>query len=154
VRNRIQKHIKSHTSPRETSTLTLISSSVTQSTRLYSIFPTRTTSTRSEPYYHHVTRRRQPQIFRVCHHILFIQTLLIGYSTIGDSYDDKPWFAKVNQLVTDTLRDRLSWIDIPFANTSSNPSPEVRLLDYACGPGIMSRVRILYSQYLISLSTA
>jgi SAM-dependent methyltransferase len=33
----------------------------------------------------------------------------------------------------------LSWIGIPFANTSSTPL-EVRLLDYACGTGLITRV--------------
>lgn len=64
------------------------------------------------------------------------------FDTIGASYDDKPWFAKVNQQVTDALRGRLDWVGIPFANITpdSKEDKEVRLLDYACGPGLMSRV--------------
>jgi len=65
------------------------------------------------------------------------------YSHIADAYDEKPWFAKVNQLVTDDLRDRLDWVGIPFANTgSSSDAKEVRLLDYACGTGLLSRVSL------------
>ncbi|KAF2263428.1 S-adenosyl-L-methionine-dependent methyltransferase [Lojkania enalia] len=63
------------------------------------------------------------------------------FDSIGDAYDSKPWFAKVNQLLTDNLRNRLDWIGIPFVNTGSNSSPEeIRFLDYACGPGLMSRI--------------
>ncbi|KAF2872981.1 S-adenosyl-L-methionine-dependent methyltransferase [Massariosphaeria phaeospora] len=63
------------------------------------------------------------------------------FDDISDSYDNKPWYAKVNQQVTDSLRDRLDWIGIPFANTgSSSDAQEVRLLDYACGPGLCSRI--------------
>ncbi|KAJ4989265.1 methyltransferase domain-containing protein [Stagonosporopsis vannaccii] len=68
------------------------------------------------------------------------------FDAISDTYDSKPWFATVNTQVADELRAQLDWIGIPFANTmpaSSNPSasgsPEVRLLDYACGTGLMTR---------------
>ncbi|KAF2466003.1 S-adenosyl-L-methionine-dependent methyltransferase [Lindgomyces ingoldianus] len=63
------------------------------------------------------------------------------FDAISDSYDDKPWFAKMNQQVTDFLRSRLDWVGIPFANIGSKTDAEtVRLLDYACGPGLMSRI--------------
>ncbi|KZM20902.1 uncharacterized protein EKO05_0006350 [Ascochyta rabiei] len=62
------------------------------------------------------------------------------FDTISDSYDTKPWFAAVNTQVADELRSRLNWIGIPFANTgSSADGSEVRLLDYACGTGLMTR---------------
>ncbi|KAF2190492.1 S-adenosyl-L-methionine-dependent methyltransferase [Zopfia rhizophila CBS 207.26] len=44
------------------------------------------------------------------------------FDTIGDAYDNKPWFAKVNQQVTDALRARLDWVGIPFVNTGSASS--------------------------------
>jgi SAM-dependent methyltransferase len=67
---------------------------------------------------------------------------LTHQSSISDSYDSKPFFAKVNTQVTETLRSQLEWVGIPFANTgSSNDVKEVRLLDYACGTGLMTRVR-------------
>ncbi|KAF2689310.1 S-adenosyl-L-methionine-dependent methyltransferase [Lentithecium fluviatile CBS 122367] len=67
------------------------------------------------------------------------------FDHIHDSYDEKPWFAKVNQLVTNDLRDRLDWVGIPFANTgSSSDAKDVRLLDYACGTGLLSRIYAPY----------
>lgn len=68
----------------------------------------------------------------------------VYFDSISNSYDSKPWFAKVNQQVEDALRTDLSWVGIPFANTgSSSDVNEVRLLDYACGTGLMTRVRSL-----------
>ncbi|ORY12293.1 S-adenosyl-L-methionine-dependent methyltransferase [Clohesyomyces aquaticus] len=61
------------------------------------------------------------------------------FDAISDSYDSKPWFAKVNQQVTDFLRSRLDWVGIPLASPESTDQT-VRLLDYACGPGLMSKV--------------
>lgn len=63
------------------------------------------------------------------------------FNNIGDAYDSKPWFAKVNQQVTDFLRARLDWVGIPLSDpVFPSSSTEVRLLDYACGPGLMSRI--------------
>ncbi|KNG50288.1 methyltransferase-like protein [Stemphylium lycopersici] len=78
------------------------------------------------------------------------------FDAISDSYDSKPWFAKVNNQVTDALRADLSWVGIPLLNNESSSSngnnagndattitvntEQVRLLDYACGTGLMTRV--------------
>ncbi|KAA8618403.1 methyltransferase-like protein [Pyrenophora tritici-repentis] len=64
------------------------------------------------------------------------------FDLISSSYDSKPWFAKVNNQVADFLRAELSWIGIPFVNmgSSNEATGEVRLLDYACGTGLMTRV--------------
>ncbi|KAF2712719.1 S-adenosyl-L-methionine-dependent methyltransferase [Pleomassaria siparia CBS 279.74] len=68
------------------------------------------------------------------------------FDTMSDLYDRKPWFAKVNQRVTDELRSRLDWLGVPLVNTgSSSDVQEARLLDYACGTGLMSR---LYGPYV------
>ncbi|KAL7773673.1 hypothetical protein CFE70_003639 [Pyrenophora teres f. teres 0-1] len=59
-------------------------------------------------------------------------------------YFDKPWFTKVNTQVADFLRAELPWIGIPFVNTGSRADEatgEVRLLDYACGTGLMTRLQ-------------
>lgn len=64
------------------------------------------------------------------------------FDSISDSYESKPWWTVVNNKVTDTLRSDLPWIGIPFANTDTDNSAvkDVRLLDYACGTGLMTRV--------------
>lgn len=62
------------------------------------------------------------------------------FDNISDAYDKKPWFATMNQSVTDYLRSRLEWIGIQTANTDSPHTKDFRLLDYACGPGLMSRI--------------
>jgi SAM-dependent methyltransferase len=47
----------------------------------------------------------------------------------------------VNAQVATELRSLLPWIGIPFAdtNTTNTNATEVRLLDYACGTGLMTR---------------
>ncbi|KAJ4369136.1 hypothetical protein N0V83_006220 [Neocucurbitaria cava] len=73
----------------------------------------------------------------------------VYFNSISDSYDSKPWFAKVNQQVTDALRSDLNWVGIPLANTgSSSDANEVRFLDYACGTGLMTRV---YGPYVTKI---
>lgn len=64
------------------------------------------------------------------------------FDAITDSYDSKPFFIKVNQQVTEHLHANLDWVGVPFINTGSNSNDDrsVRLLDYACGTGFMSRV--------------
>ncbi|KAF1963183.1 S-adenosyl-L-methionine-dependent methyltransferase [Byssothecium circinans] len=63
------------------------------------------------------------------------------FDHVSDAYDEKPWFAKVNQKITDHLRSNLDWVGIPFANRGASTKDEnVRLLDYACGTGLLSRV--------------
>ena len=65
------------------------------------------------------------------------EVILIHHSAISDSYDSKPWFKVVNDRVATTLRFDLSWVGIPFTDSTTQP---VRLLDYACGTGLMTRV--------------
>ncbi|KAF1991581.1 S-adenosyl-L-methionine-dependent methyltransferase [Aulographum hederae CBS 113979] len=46
---------------------------------------------------------------------------------------------KVERRMTSELRDRLVWIGIEWANKDVEASKDVRLLDYACGTGMMTR---------------
>ncbi|KAF1835784.1 S-adenosyl-L-methionine-dependent methyltransferase [Decorospora gaudefroyi] len=63
------------------------------------------------------------------------------FDSISDTYDTKPWWTTVNNQVATALRSDLSWYGIPFADPSSpNSTQQVRLLDYACGTGLMTRV--------------
>ncbi|CAE7025618.1 hypothetical protein P3342_005623 [Pyrenophora teres f. teres] len=73
------------------------------------------------------------------------------FDSISSTYDSKPWFTKVNTQVADFLRAELPWIGIPFVNTGSRADEatgEVRLLDYACGTGLMTRV---FAPYVTSV---
>ncbi|EUC50490.1 hypothetical protein COCMIDRAFT_81784 [Bipolaris oryzae ATCC 44560] len=67
------------------------------------------------------------------------------FDSISDTYDAKPWFATVNNQVTEALRRDLSWIGIPLVNVptegqKSTGFEQVRMLDYACGTGLMTRI--------------
>ncbi|KAF1940679.1 S-adenosyl-L-methionine-dependent methyltransferase [Clathrospora elynae] len=67
------------------------------------------------------------------------------FDAVSGSYDNKPWFAEVNKQVTSELRDDLVWAGIPLTSTSTvtttnAPPKEVRLLDYASGTGLMTRI--------------
>ncbi|EUC38914.1 hypothetical protein COCCADRAFT_352 [Bipolaris zeicola 26-R-13] len=67
------------------------------------------------------------------------------FDSISDTYDTKPWFATVNNQVTNALRGDLSWISIPLVNVlaggqESTGTQQVRMLDYACGTGLMTRI--------------
>ena len=60
-------------------------------------------------------------------------------SDLASSYDAKDWQKKVTQQVSDEVRQRLKWLDVQWADT--NKGNRVKLLDYACGTGSISRVR-------------
>lgn len=69
------------------------------------------------------------------------------FDSISDSYDTKPWFVNLNNQVISALEQRLDWLGVPFVDMKPDGSQEegreVKFLDYACGTGIMSRVRRL-----------
>ena len=72
-----------------------------------------------------------------------------------DTYDDTPWRVKVITQLTDAVREHLDWIGVNWAKPEPNAPVEeaekVRLLDYACGTGLISRV-ILLSILFLNLS--
>ena len=64
-------------------------------------------------------------------------------SAIGSSYDSIPWFAKAKAQIQEGIISRLDWLDIPLLNPNDNKDEEqqpkeVKLLDYACGTGLMA----------------
>ncbi|KAF2745823.1 S-adenosyl-L-methionine-dependent methyltransferase [Sporormia fimetaria CBS 119925] len=68
------------------------------------------------------------------------------FDSIADTYDLKPWAAAVNQSIVDAVLSHLDWIGIPLANVGPDSKDrEVRLLDYACGTGLWSRI---FSSYV------
>lgn len=62
------------------------------------------------------------------------------FSEMAERFDAEDWMKKISQQVTDATRARLDWIGVNWAK--SGDSREVRLLDYACGTGCVSRVRM------------
>jgi ubiquinone/menaquinone biosynthesis C-methylase UbiE len=73
------------------------------------------------------------------------------FDKISNAYDSKPFFAKMNQQLGEWLSARVDWVglDPHPIHTKGNEGKEVRLLDYACGTGLLSRV----STSILSLHT-
>jgi hypothetical protein len=71
--------------------------------------------------------------------------MLTGRSGLAD-YGEKEWHKKLYKQLTKSLRDHHEWIGVDWITDEDRSSKlrEVRLLDYACGPGFMTRVRGLY----------
>lgn len=70
-------------------------------------------------------------------------------SNAAATYDAKPWQQAVVKQLTGEIRSHLDWIGVPSvkaggepAASSSTKSREVRLLDFACGPGTASWERL------------
>ena len=64
----------------------------------------------------------------------------------ASSYDSEPWQALLNQ-INEELRAHLDWIGVPWVENRSSER-QVRMLDYACGPGVASRVRETLRRYV------
>ena len=71
-------------------------------------------------------------------------------STAAATYDDKPWQQAIAEQITKEIRSRLDWIGLQGTDKEGSEVVEkklhgldgtqVRMLDYACGPGMASRV--------------
>lgn len=75
---------------------------------------------------------------------MFFRALLIPASNLAAEYDAKPWQQKITAQLTEQIRNHLNWIGVDWVSSSTPPNEgkEVRLLDYACGTGMISRVRL------------
>lgn len=62
-------------------------------------------------------------------------------SKMANSYDALPWQKTMISQMTTELRNRVDWIRSDWPKSSSDESPKIRFLDYACGTGLVSRVR-------------
>lgn len=60
------------------------------------------------------------------------------WDTWANHYGDKPWHKDLSIQVTAELRDKLDFIGVQWA-AHNDDAPRVRLLDYACGPGMVTR---------------
>lgn len=60
---------------------------------------------------------------------------------LAESYDTKPWQREISAQITAELRSKLDFIGVDWLKSSGeDEGREVRLLDYACGTGLVSRV--------------
>ena len=73
------------------------------------------------------------------------------YSGMASKYDGLDWQKNLNSLVMKETRDRLDWLGVDWIKDGEK-GKEVRLLDYACGTGLMSRVCYVESTTNRSLS--
>ena len=71
-------------------------------------------------------------------------------SEAARSYDSKPWQQEMLAQVTREILSHLEWIGVDWVkeqqpeNTGKDhPTKTVRVLDYACGPGTVTRVGTL-----------
>ena len=68
----------------------------------------------------------------------------LHFSKAAKSYDAKPWQKKLLGQASEDLREHRHWLglnDITASDGSeNNKDVEVKLLDYACGPGTVSYV--------------
>ncbi|USP81081.1 hypothetical protein yc1106_08355 [Curvularia clavata] len=75
----------------------------------------------------------------------------VYFDSISNTYDTNPTFAKVNLRVTEAWRAHVPWIGIPLRDVTAKgestkaDGQQVRLLDYACGTGLMTNI---FSPYI------
>lgn len=80
----------------------------------------------------------------------FFSSSLTNLSEAASTYNTK--FSKTIQQIIEEIQKRKDWIGVDWAedasdnedDTSLTPKKTVRLLDYACGTGLVSRVRHLH----------
>ncbi|KAI9709963.1 MAG: hypothetical protein M1820_003041 [Bogoriella megaspora] len=59
------------------------------------------------------------------------------FDDLATKYDAEEWQKKIVEQVTNEIRARLNWLGVEWADPLKGN--EVKLLDYACGPGTVSR---------------
>ncbi|KAK6540134.1 hypothetical protein TWF694_008956 [Orbilia ellipsospora] len=69
-----------------------------------------------------------------------------AWVTATSSYDSLDWQKKLTSQVRSFIRQNASWLSL-----SSPPTGEVKVLDYACGPGVVSLAILPYTTHLTGL---
>lgn len=68
-------------------------------------------------------------------------------STAAGTYDSQPWQQKIVAQVSKEIQTRVDWIGVDWAKEPQSgngpPAKSARVLDYACGPGMVSRVSMM-----------
>jgi hypothetical protein len=68
---------------------------------------------------------------------LLLRLIPCSSSTRAKDYDAKPWQKKMIGYILDELKEHRDFFGIPKEGKG-----ELRMLDYACGPGTISTVRL------------
>lgn len=63
--------------------------------------------------------------------------MLTSCSDLSASYNSKPWQHKLASQVSDALQERKGWIGVQWAKPDDKR--DIRLLDYACGTGAITK---------------
>lgn len=64
-------------------------------------------------------------------------------SELASKYDVKPWQQRISVQITAEIRSKLDFIGVDWAKDDEKVGErQIRLLDYACGTGMVSRVSI------------
>lgn len=62
------------------------------------------------------------------------------YSDLASTYNSKPWQVKISQQVADALQQRRDWLGADWVDKQhESGNQNVKLLDYACGTGAVTR---------------
>ncbi|KAF3928394.1 hypothetical protein AA313_de0202335 [Arthrobotrys entomopaga] len=69
-----------------------------------------------------------------------------AWLTATSSYDSLDWQKKLTSQVRSFIRENASWLSL-----SSPPTSEVKVLDYACGPGVVSLAILPYTTHLTGI---
>ncbi|KAI9791360.1 MAG: hypothetical protein M1835_000377 [Candelina submexicana] len=74
------------------------------------------------------------------------------WNDLASTYDSKPWQQKIVNQVSSEIRNRLDWIGVDWIDDKATKSSsrgtlqkQVRVLDFACGPGTVSRALAPYA---------
>ncbi|EMC94834.1 hypothetical protein BAUCODRAFT_563881 [Baudoinia panamericana UAMH 10762] len=62
-----------------------------------------------------------------------------AFNDLSATYNAKPWQHKLSQQVSDALQARRDWLGIQWAQSNNKYDRDVKLLDYACGTGAITR---------------
>ena len=82
-------------------------------------------------------------------------------SSAAAEYGTIPWHVRVFQVVTEFLLSNLSWLGVDFNDPASEFEPssktstkQVRFLDYACGPGTLTKIFLPYITEAIGIDVS
>lgn len=72
---------------------------------------------------------------------------------MASTYNTKPWQQKMASQIRDELMGRLDWLGVDWLNANASTDREVKVLDYACGTGMVSEVTLNHYAEQISRSS-